>query len=61
MLHRVPYAFGQSQSSSSKGEVWGALADLQAAFSSPPPLFDIDVLLDNTAAIRSITGRASIS
>ncbi|KAG5957786.1 hypothetical protein E4U58_005649, partial [Claviceps cyperi] len=33
------------------GEVWGALAGLQAALQLSPPPLDIEVLLDNTAAI----------
>lgn len=42
-------------------EIWGALTGLQAALRLTPPPQDVTVLLDNTAAIRSITGRASIS
>ncbi|KAG5951098.1 hypothetical protein E4U58_001314, partial [Claviceps cyperi] len=37
------------------------LAGLQAALRLSPPPLDIDVLLDNTAAIRSVTGRAYVS
>ncbi|KAG5951388.1 hypothetical protein E4U58_001177 [Claviceps cyperi] len=43
------------------GEVWGALAGLQASLRLSPPPLDIDVLLDNTAAIRSVTGLAYVS